>query len=211
MRQRLAQELLDEDAGTAAEVAASLADLHWIHDHLGGRSSWRRLLAAWPGAGSLLDVGAGRGQVAAAIGAQMHAHRIVALDRLPSHLGASGDRVAADAKQLPFADASFDVVMCNLFLHHFHGAAAVQLLQEMVRVARQAVLINDLERAWVPYLVIRALSPRFSRLTRYDGARSVAQAYTAQELHALAGARPHRVMRLGHYRLGLMVWCNRDG
>lgn len=210
MRQQLAQELLDEDAGTPQEVTRSLAELGWINRHLGGLSSWRQLLRAAGATGStLLDVGAGRGEVAGFLAQQLRANA-VQLDRRVTHLGASGWRVAGDALRLPFGDASFDLVTCNLFLHHFHGDAARCLLAEMRRVARRAVLINDLERAWIPYLFIRLLGLRFSRITRYDGPRSVRQAYTARELDQLAHAWPHQVLRLSHYRVGLILWCNRD-
>jgi ubiquinone/menaquinone biosynthesis C-methylase UbiE len=129
------------------------------------------------------------------------------LDRMPSHMAPSGARVSGDALAMPFAAASFDLVTCNLFLHHFHGATAQRLLDEMTRIARRAVVINDLERGWVPWLVMKMLSPGFSRLVRYDGPVSVRQAYTAPELARLAGARPHTVVRLFPYRLGLILWC----
>lgn len=210
MRQQLAQELLDDDAGTPQEVNRSLAELWWINRHLGGLSSWRQLLrAAGTTAATLLDVGAGRGELAAFLARQLRA-QAVQLDRRAPHLGACGWRVAGDALHLPFADASFDLVTCNLFLHHFHGDVARRLLAEMRRVARSAVLINDLERAWIPYLVIRLLGVRFSRITRYDGPRSVRQAYTARELDQLAQPWPHQVLRLSHYRVGLILWCHRD-
>lgn len=213
MRQQLAQELLDEDAGTPQEIERSLAELGWINRHLGGLSSWRQLLRAAGATGStaatLLDVGAGRGEVAGFLAQQLRA-QAVQLDRRVSHLGPSGWRVAGDALRLPFADGSFDLVTCNLFLHHFHGDVVRQLLAEMRRVARRAVLINDLERAWIPYWFIRLLGLRFSRITRYDGPRSVRQAYTARELDQLAQPWPHKVLRLSHYRVGLILWCSRD-
>ena len=225
MRQRLSHELLDDDAGTPAEIRQSLDELWWINQHLGGLSSWRTLLARClegaklpPGPLRVLDIGSGTGQVAAAnaawLGERGFAVTAVTLDRRPSHLERRNARgaVAADAFQLPFADRSFDLVTCNLFLHHFHdqGAddAATRLLREMARVAARAVLINDLERAWPPYLAILALGRRFSRITRHDGPASVRQAYTCDELEALAraaGAAAVEVLRLPRYRLGL-IW-----
>ena len=228
MRLRPAHELLDEDHGSPAEIRQSLRELWWINQRLGGLSSWRRLLAVWQAAQpaatralTLLDVGAGTGEMAAAIAAELGRRGFVvrawALDRRQSHLGAAAaggapDRLVADAQRLPFACASVDVVTCNLFLHHFHDApadpAASRLLREMTRVARRAVLINDLERAWIPYAFIRLLSRRFSRITRHDGPRSVAQAYTARELGHLAAVLPGwrcQILRLWPYRLGLVL------
>lgn len=224
MRLRLAHELLDDDEGTPAEVERGLGDLWWINRHLGGVSSWRRLWTRFLGVSplpaeplTLLDVGAGTGQVMEANAAWLR-HRgltvtAVALDRRLTHLGVDVPALAADANRLPFADASLDLVTCNLFLHHFHDQpgepVASRLLQEMLRVARRGVLINDLERSWWPYLAIRAMSPGFSRLTRHDGPRSVAQAYARRELEVLAGgsgAARFEVLRLPRYRLGLILW-----
>jgi len=211
MKQTLSHELLDADLGAPAEIERSLGELWWINQHLGGLSTWRSLLrAAFQGAPSppsLLDVGAGSGQLASWLGTTLGAAFTVALDRQPTHLGSTGIRLAADALRLPFPDASFDLVTSNLFLHHFHGEAATALLGEMRRVARRAVLINDLERAWLPYLTISVLGSRFSRITRADGPASVRQAYTRGELQALAAtALPGaEVLRLWPYRLGV-IW-----
>ncbi|MGH9520225.1 MAG: methyltransferase domain-containing protein [Terriglobales bacterium] len=203
-------ELLDDDLGSPEEITRSLDELWWINQHLGGLSSWRKLLrqAALPRGLTLLDIGSGTGQVAAWIGTEMQA-RVVALDRRASHLGGDGRRVAADALRLPFLSSSFDVVTCNLFLHHFHGEPARALLGEMARVTRRAVIINDLERGWIPWLAIQTLGVRFSRITRHDGPRSVGQAYTRLELEALARqAAPDmqaRCRRYWPYRLGLLL------
>ncbi|MGH3181042.1 MAG: methyltransferase domain-containing protein [Streptosporangiaceae bacterium] len=260
MRQRLARELLDDDLGTPAEVQRSLDELWWINRHLGGLSTWRRLLERWwlsqaplPRALRMLDVGAGTGQMAAANAAGLRgrgtAVDVWALDRRAGHLrGANG--IAGDAFRLPFADGSVDLVTCNLFLHHFHDqprqpgdalsasgrpvpgiaarppsdqrerprqkvaghpgdGAASRLLAEMLRVARHAVLINDLDRGWLGYLAIQLLGVRFSRITRHDGPRSVRQAYTARELEALARstrAARYEVHRLWPCRLGMILW-----
>jgi len=50
-------------------------------------------------------------------------------------------RVLAEAYRLPFADASFDVVMCWEVLHHI--AAPVIALAEMRRVSRRWVLLFE--------------------------------------------------------------------
>lgn len=214
MRVQPAAELLDEDQGSPAEIARSLDELWWINRHLGGLSSWRKLIAhATPPPGlTLLDIGSGTGQVAAWLGKQMRA-KVVTLDRRVTHMGSHGQRVSADALRLPFLASSFDLVTCNLFFHHFHGDAAPALLAEMARVARRAVLINDLERGWIPWLAIQTLGVRFSRITRNDGPASVRQAYTKAELLALARqTAPQlqaRCYRFFPYRLGL--WLEHAG
>lgn len=94
----------------------------------------------------------------------------------------------ADALALPYADGSFDYVTCNMALHHFAPAEAVQVLQELERVARRAVLVGDLARSRVAYWGARLLFGLLLRdpMVRHDAPLSVLRAYTAPELRALA-------------------------
>jgi ubiquinone/menaquinone biosynthesis C-methylase UbiE len=124
--------------------------------------------------------------------------------------------VAADAARLPFADASFDFVTACLMLHHFRDADAIRLLRVFGRVARRAVLINDLERHWFPVLFIRAAAPVFARspITRHDAPASVRQAFQFGELRDLAreaGFRDIEVRRhLPWFRLSMIARNSSD-
>ncbi|MBF0425840.1 MAG: methyltransferase domain-containing protein [Magnetococcales bacterium] len=68
--------------------------------------------------GRLLDVGAGRGVLARALGTSSHL-RIIGLDRAFTALG-SGPRpvVQGDCGRMPFADGSFDILTAVLLLEH---------------------------------------------------------------------------------------------
>lgn len=223
MRQRLTAELLDDDLGTPGEIRDGLQDLWRVNRYLGGLRSLRRLLEYVLRHASLrevrvLDVGAGSGEVGVWMQAWLErrgiAARVCVLDRRFSHL--AGERppavvpVVADALALPFPDQSFDLVTCNLFLHHFHGEAAAALLREMYRIAGTAVVISDLERSLWPWLVIRlAPRPLVGRLSRYDGPASVRQAYRPDELRRLfheAGLPQPLLWRQWPYRLGALLW-----
>ncbi len=217
-------ELLDHDLGTPAEIRTSLDDLWRINRWLGGVSSNLQLFGRFfekTGQRSIrvLDVGAGDARLARRLRESLGARDIradfVALDRRPSHLGNGAARgplpsVAADVFALPFRDASFDVVMSNLFFHHFSGDAARELLRKLATVARRAVIVNDLERHWLPYLFISCAVPfTRGRITRHDGPASVRQAYTRSELEALAreaGFTDFEIRRLRPFRLGLIIW-----
>jgi len=77
-------------------------------------------------------------------------------------------------------------------LHHFSGERAIQLLNTLASAARDAVMINDLHRHWLPWFFVRAVPWFWShRVSRLDGAASVRQAYTAPELIDLASWRQH--------------------
>jgi hypothetical protein len=102
-----------------------------------------------------------------------------------------------------------DVTICTLTLHHFPEDEAVLLLREMKRVARDRVLVSDLERSRLNHLGARVLAHtlwRTNRLTRHDGPLSVLRSFTAPELLALgrrAGLRGPVVRRYMPWRLVL--------
>lgn len=83
---------------------------------------------------------------------------------------------------------TYDAVVCSLFLHHLDDSAAVGLLQRMAAAARHAVLVNDLLRTrrgyWLAWLGCRLLTR--SPVVRVDGPRSVAAAFTIEEVGGLA-------------------------
>lgn len=225
MRRVLSQEWLDDDLGTPGEIQQSFDDLWRINRWLGGVSGCLCLLDRYfarrgSRCARILDVGSGDSRLAAHLQAELARRSLsvefVALDRRLSHLRnanpspAKLSRIVADASSAPFAENSFDVVICNLFLHHFSGDEAVKLLRRLAAIASDAVLINDLERHLLPLLFIRIAWPfARSRITRHDGAASVRQAYNKDELATLAGRAgftSFEVERLPAFRLGLALW-----
>ena len=94
----------------------------------------------------------------------------------------------ADAFRLPFPDTSFDIVHCSLFLHHFENQAVVGLLNSFGRICRQHVIVTDLERHFLAYHFLPATRWlfRWDPITLHDGPISVAAAFRAGELRALA-------------------------
>jgi len=94
----------------------------------------------------------------------------------------------ADVRALPLSDGAVDVVHASLLLHHLEPAEAVMALREMRRVARDAVVINDLRRGRLAFLMAAApvLAFTHGRYNRHDGVLSARRAYTLAELDALA-------------------------
>jgi hypothetical protein len=213
------QELLDDDLGTPEEIAASLNDLRSINLKFGGVATSRSLLKrAMQSAGishaTLLEVAAGDGfairEAVKGLNKGLHVE-VTALDRRGSHLSnGSGKVVTGDALHLPFSDNAFDFVSCGLFVHHLEPQEVVRFISGSLRVARHALLINDLIRSRLHLSLVQLSAPVFSsRLTKHDAPASVRQAYTIGELRDLiAKASPSRVDFSRHffYRLGAIVW-----
>lgn len=226
----VSRELLDEGLVAPEELPAILDDIWRINRWFGGISGSLKLLDRFftrtgGHAVRILDVGAGDGRLAAILRQQLKERSIESkffvLDRQWSHISAGHasknglNRVVGDAFDLPFRPASFEIVMCNLFLHHFSGQDARKVLGAMTSIATEAVLINDLDRRWLPYLIIR-LAPLLVRTpaARRDGIASVRQAYTSPELIFLAkeaGMGNFEVTKLPFFRHGLICWKTAAG
>ena len=206
---RAAEEWLDEDAGDAGEVESALRSLAFVNRWFGGRRVHRLLLEEVAERARLpelrvLEVAAGRATALAgaarALGSARKGRdgvtvRAVLLDRQASHLPdrwpaglPAPERLVGDALALPLEDKSVDVVSCCLFVHHLGPEEVRRFVAEARRVARVAVVVNDLERTRGHYALARLFAlvdP--SRLSRHDGPVSVRQAYTAGELRTLLG------------------------
>jgi SAM-dependent methyltransferase len=212
-------ELLDSDSGTPAEIAASLGDLRRINRWFGGVATTANMVArvareAKQSCLSLLDVAAGSGYVAETVRCRLQLRgvrlQVTLLDRAPSHLRNGNRMVAGDALLLPFRDAGFDLLSCNLFAHHLSPQELVRFVDEALRVCRVAVLINDLVRHPLHLSLVYAGMPLYhSRITRHDAPASVRQAYTPAEMQTLlAQSNAARVEIHRHYlfRMGVIAW-----
>ena len=196
-RRRRGFEHLDDPRTDPALRERSLRDVRRANTVLGGARAvlreLRQSLSEFRGGSAvLLDVGTGLADIPARA-RRMAAHDGVALTTLGVDeaetlarvsLGVLDASVCADARRLPFADASVDVVICSQVLHHFEDAEIPAVLRELSRVARRAVIVSDLRRSWIAaagfWLVTWPLG--FHPVSRHDGVTSVLRGFTPREL-----------------------------
>jgi ubiquinone/menaquinone biosynthesis C-methylase UbiE len=223
MKRVVTPELLDSDAATPAEVRQTLADLRRINRWFGGISTTRRMLeqvvarirkcSSDNPELTLLDVGAGSGDVSLAAARQLRPPAqigVTLMDRMAAHLPRNGiETVAGDALALPFLDNSFDLVTCSLLIHHLEREQIVQFVNQALRIARVAVLLNDLRREPLHLALMYAGYPIFSRVTMHDGIASVRRSYTPRELKSILGVTNAARIEMENrylYRMGIIVW-----
>lgn len=219
MKRSVTPELLDSNAGTPAEIAASLADLRLVNRWFGGASTMRDLIRGVVRRTgvrelSLLDVGSASGDIPVGVAAEFQGEGVrldcVFLDRSSEHLNGTSPGVAADALSLPFRNRSFDLVSSSLLIHHLEPKEIIQFMNESLRVCRVAVLINDLRRSLVHLgLVYSGYIFYRSRLTRHDAPASVRRAYTPHELRELLLRTSTSAVEIRkHYlcRMGAIAW-----
>ena len=189
-------EHLDDPRTDPALRERSLRDVRRANTLLGG--AWAVMRELWrerpvPGAAmTMLDVGTGLADISvrARRGARRRGVTLTAFGVDEAEVlalrGAAllDGSVCADARTLPFTDASVDVVVCSQVLHHFEDAEIALVLAELSRVARQRVIVSDLRRSWIAaagfWLVTWPLG--FHPVTRHDGFTSVLRGFTPDEL-----------------------------
>jgi SAM-dependent methyltransferase len=194
------------------EARSSLADLRFVNRRLSNtRRLVRTVLPLLDGVNRpmLLDVGCGSADLLDRIHRRSaQAPLAVGLDLKRTHLRLAPSSVTAvlgDIHRLPFSEGSFDVVMASHVLHHFDTPELSGILSALFRLARRALVINDLRRDLVPYLFGRVAFPLLftSRVSVADGLISIRCGFRKKELAAAfreAGI-PVRIESCWPYRL----------
>jgi len=193
---RRGSEILDDPATDPAVRERSLQDVRRSNVLLGGQravlAEVARLLPSIGPRATLLDVGTGLADIPLAArerarrqGVALEVLGVDGAESLSRLCAATLDGCAcADVRDLPFPDASIDVVTCSQLLHHFEDREIPRVLRELDRVARRHVIVADLQRSWLAacgfWLVSWPLA--FSPVTRHDGTLSVLRGFTAAEL-----------------------------
>jgi ubiquinone/menaquinone biosynthesis C-methylase UbiE len=205
-------EIMDDLSQPELEFDAAYRELEIINRRLGGVRAIQRFLPQASAESNLLmlDVAAGACDVSEAL-LRLRSCRIVVLDLNDKGLRFAKRSlpVVGNALELPFRDGTFDVVMASLFFHHLSNDNCIHVLQQMWRIARQRVIVNDLHRHAVAYFSIRVLTRLFSRsrMVRHDAPVSVLRAFRRAELSDIArqAGVPARVYRSFPYRLVLVA------
>lgn len=195
-------EHLDDRSLPPAIALRSLADVRRCNRLFGGTAvildALRPTLlraAACDETLSLLDVGTGMGDIPAAVrtlaarlGVEIRTTGLewtapIARAALP----ACDTALVGDARRLPFAGRSFDVVTCSQVIHHLDDTDAARAIAELHRVARRAVVIGELRRSWlaVAGLWLASWPLAFHPVSRHDGVVSILRGFERNELEAL--------------------------
>lgn len=201
-----AAELLDLPDHDPAELAANLDDIRTVNRLAGGSATVLRhlpgLIAHLPRGRpvEILDLATGSGDIPRELvqWAARHSRplHLTLTDISPQILDQARRTLqdvpgvtfaVCDARDTPFPDRAFDVVLCSLTLHHFAPDDAARVLREMDRLSRAGFILNDIRRSAPGYIAAWAASrlATRNRLTRHDMPLSVRRAYTPGEVREL--------------------------
>jgi SAM-dependent methyltransferase len=132
------------------------------------------------GAGSLLDVACGYGDLLRALRRGFPALRLAGIDL---HIGAAANVTSPEIELIEgdvFAlDRRFDLIVCSQFTHHLDDAAIIRFLHWLDAHARRGWFVCDLHRHWLPYRFFRLVGRvlRLDPVVRHDGAISIQRSF----------------------------------
>jgi SAM-dependent methyltransferase len=208
-------EKMDLPQTVSRELEVDLENLQHLNRNFGAYSLVRYFLRRWLHSGSavsLIDLCTGYGDIPRFIVDWCRKNdvcvQVSAVDFQPATL----ELAARRSKSYPeisfivsdifdFAPAApADFVFCSLALHHFGGNAVIRLLQRVRTMAKQGILIADLERSDLGIVGIFSLTACIYRepMTRHDARLSIQRAFSFTEMREIAAKAGWR--GFGHRR-----------
>ncbi|MBK5271776.1 MAG: methyltransferase domain-containing protein [Bacteroidia bacterium] len=87
--------------------------------------------------------------------------------------------ICNDYAVVSFGDKKSDIIFSSLFCHHFTNEQLVSMLQWLQQNSQKGFFINDLQRHWLAYYLIKYITRFFSKsyLVRNDACISVARSF----------------------------------
>ena len=201
MKRIVQPELLDTLPSNAPRAVHSRRDLHrlncWMRTHAVMADALQKALNRHT-PGQITELGAGDGhfllRVAQKIPPGWRDVKAMLLDRQKNvtpatlaafaNLGWRAEAVIADVFDWSQTSDTGEVVIANLFLHHFEDARLVELLRLISRRSKLFIAIEPQRASW-PLFCSRLLwAIRCNEVTRHDAAASVRAGFSGNELSA---------------------------
>jgi SAM-dependent methyltransferase/tRNA A-37 threonylcarbamoyl transferase component Bud32 len=210
---RIAQDALDTFANryASADDAANYRDRRFARSGHGRKvdAAEREIVERWlrdlPLTGPVLDIPCGTGRLlpilaaraGQTIGADVAPEMIRLARQAAREAGVACSFLASDARRLPVADGTFDLVLSMRLLHRIPGRAErMEVLKELARASRKWILFSFYNRrSW------RGLRDRLRG--RYGGETRRAIAGEVAE----AGMRVERFVAVGWLARQTLVFC----
>jgi ubiquinone/menaquinone biosynthesis C-methylase UbiE len=196
------KELMDGDDISFDAMAQTLRELNIINTRLGGHAitlSGVRQLHQQEIPLTICEIGCGGGDNLFAIykyclkkkiavqftGIDMNAECIAFAKQQYPQLPCQW--ICSDYAKVNFGENKPGIIFSSLFCHHFTNAQLVPMLQWLQRNSRQGFFINDLQRHWLAYYLIKYITRFFSRsyLVKNDACLSVARSFRKEDWQQL--------------------------
>lgn len=120
--------------------------------------------------------------------------------------------ICSDYAVVNFGEKKPDIIFSSLFCHHFTDEQLVKMLQWLHSNSLSGFFINDLQRHWLAYYLIKYITKFFSKsyLVKNDACISVARGFKKEEwfeLFTKAGISGYSIK--WHWAFRYMVTCKK--
>lgn len=120
--------------------------------------------------------------------------------------------ICSDYALVNFADSKPDIIFSSLFCHHFTNDQLVYMLQWLKQNSSKGFFINDLQRHWLAYYLIKYITRFFSKsyLVKNDACLSVARGFHKKEWQQLfqqAGITGYQINWMWAFRF--LITCKK--
>jgi hypothetical protein len=191
LQRRINPEILDSLPADNPDAIASRRDLRLINFLMGNKrwllSEVRRIARSHTGL-QILELGAGDGSLASKLSSLNGIARVTCIDLAPSPQSLSVANVAwirGNVLQLDWPHA--DIVITNLFLHHFEIDALRVLLQKCHRAAPLLLACEPARRKHSLALFALLRLTGINRVTWHDGQVSIRAGFLPKEIEEIFG------------------------
>ncbi|WP_026838601.1 methyltransferase domain-containing protein [Gillisia sp. JM1] len=204
-------EIMDDFELKGAELEQTLSDLENINKWLGGNKitldGIQKLLKDTPEKRTIriADVGCGSGAVLREIANWGRNQKIdlelVGIDANPYAIEIAQQRsdyypeIKFETLNIfseDYKKQEYDIVLCTLTLHHFKNEEILELLNIFKEQSQLGVIINDLQRSKIAYVLFQAFCKVFinNEIARKDGLTSILRGFKKNDLKNLATKIP---------------------
>lgn len=191
MKRSYQQEKMDDFSIRDKRIDIALNELKIINKYLGGISTTKSALKFFINSKNdkfkILDIGSGTSDNLIAAKKHYPNLQILSIDKNLHTLSISEKsliKVNSDAFHLPVKKESCNIIHTALFLHHFTEEQIQKLLKEFLRIAKDGIIINDLQRSFFALLGIKILTIIFSKseIIKWDAPISVKRGFNKSEI-----------------------------
>lgn len=200
-KRSLQSEIMDDFDLQGDELRQTLQDLENVNSWLGGNAITKTGIKKLPINKSelirIVDIGCGNGAMLRElsrwglkngyqfelVGVDANTHAIDIAEELSQNYP-NVNFLALNIFSEEFRSMKFDILLCTLTLHHFKDSQIPELLHQLYEQSSVGVVINDLQRSKLAYVLFQAFCAVFvdNEIARKDGLISILRGFKKPDI-----------------------------